>query len=424
MRHHPAYRAIRTFRVVAPALLRYRRLEARQARGLSDTVAWERAHDRFARGIAGLGDDLGGAFVKLCQVAGARADVLPAAFIRELGRFHDRVLPRPWSALSATVEQELGRPVNKVFVRVDPQPLAAASLAQVHRAWLHSGESVALKIQYPEAMRLYHADLALVRRAVAAATRLFADVPLAGLVEEVAHFIGLELDFAREAESTERVRMAFDGDATVRVPRLHRELCSARLLVLEFLEGTPIHATERLAADGTDLSALADRIADLYRRMLFEHGFFHGDPHPGNLLVLPDGSIGLLDFGLAKELPPGFAENAAAMFARAVRGDRAGAVEAARGLGFRFERDDPDAFSRMLEIALGARHDFGEMRKTLSETDFERVPPDVALVFRTLILLNGLSERLVPGERRIPSMLVAGLVASASTGRQPEYATA
>lgn len=419
-RHRPAYRALRLVRVVGPGLLRYRVLEARTAWGKGSDAAWSRAHDRFASGLAGLGNDLGGLFVKLCQVAGARADVMPAAFIRELGRFHDRVEPRPWGKLAAFVEQELGAPLDRVFERVDPQPLAAASLAQVHRAWLRSGEAVVLKIQYPEAERLYHTDLGLVRGALKAASTLFRGLMVRGPIEEVVHHIGLELDFAREADATDRVRTAFDGDAGVCVPRLHRGLCTDRLLVLEYLDGIPIHDTERLTAEGHALPVLADRIADLYRRMIFEQGFFHGDPHPGNLLVLRDGRIGLLDFGLAKELPPGFVDGVTRMLACAFRGEREEALAAARSLGFRFERGDAEAFGRLLQILLGARHDFTELRKTIAGSDVDGVPPDIALVIRAFILLNGLSERLAPGERRIPLALIGGVVSRlAAAGSQP-----
>jgi ubiquinone biosynthesis protein len=409
-RDRPTYRALRFGRVIGPGLLRYRVLEARTAWGMGSDAAWARAHDRFASGLAGLGHDLGGLFVKLCQVAGARADVMPPAFIRELGLFHDRVPPRPWSELARFVEQELGTPLDRVFERVDPEPLAAASLAQVHRAWLRSGEAVVLKIQYPEAERLYHTDLGLVRGAVKAASTLFRGLMVRGPVEEVVRYIGLELDFVREADATERVRAAFGVADGVCVPRLHRELCTGRLLVLEYLDGIPIHDIERLAAEGYALPVLADRIADLYRRMLFEQGFFHGDPHPGNLLVLRDGRIGLLDFGLAKELPPGFADGVTSMLSCAVRGEREAALEAARGLGFRFERGDAEAFGHLLQIVLGARHDFAELRNSIAGSDVDGVPPDIALVIRTFILLNGLSERLAPGERRIARALIGGLV--------------
>jgi len=407
----PPYRALRFARVIVPALARYRWLEARRP---ADTAAWERAHDRTALGFAALGEDLGGLYVKLCQVAGARADVFPPVFVRELGRFHDRVTPRPFAALEPGLARELGRSPAEVFERIDPAPLAAASLAQVHRAWLRSGEPVVLKIQYPEAARLFATDLGNVRRALAVASRVFRGFALRGPIEEIARFVRLELDFAREAESLLRARDAFGNDADVRIPRLHAALCTPRLLVLEHLEGTPI-VEAAAAADATTREALADRVARIYRRMLFDHGFFHGDPHPGNLLVLADGRLGLLDFGLAKALQPDFGRELVALFGSALRGDASGTVDAARRLGFGVDAVEPEAFLRVLAIALGARHDLAALRDALGASGIDVVPDDVALVIRTLVLLNGLSERLVPGERRIARALFAPGAASDPT---------
>ena len=406
--------------VIVPALARYRWLEWRDAhpsaRGGQSRAsrAWARAHDRTAKGFARLGEELGGLYVKLCQVAGARADVFPPVFIRELGRFHDRVTPRPFAALAPTLERELGKPLGEVFARIDPVAVAAASLAQVHRAELRDGAPVALKIQYPEAARLFAIDLRNVRRGAGVAARLFPGFTVRPVVEEVAANIARELDFARELASLERTRADFAGDRDVRVPRPYPELCSPHLLVLEYLDGTPIHDVEALRSRGFDLPALSDRIARLYRRMIFDFGFFHGDPHPGNLLVLPDGSIGLLDFGLAKALPDGFGANLVAMFASALRGDAAGALAAAKALGFSLDGANPDAFLRALGIALGARHDFAELRDVFGGLAGS-IPPDIALVIRTIVLLNGLSERLAPGERRIARELILG--AARATGR-------
>jgi len=396
-------RGARFAAVIAPALARYRWLEWRDAhlsaRDSQSRASWEQAHERTAKGFARLGEELGGIFVKLCQVAGARADVFPPVFIRELGRFHDRVTPRPFAALAP----ELG----EGFARVDPVPIAAASLAQVHRAELQDGSPVALKIQYPEAARLFATDLANVRRGAGIAARLFPGFAFRPAIEEVAANIARELDFARELASLERSRALFAGDPDVRIPRAYAELCTPRLLVLEYLDGSPIHEVEKLRADGVDLPALADRVARIYRRMIFEHGFFHGDPHPGNLLVLADGRIGLLDFGLAKELPAGFGANLALMFGSALRGHSAGALAAAKALGFSLDGADPDAFLRGLGIALGARHDFAEIRSVFGGLAGS-IPTDIALLIRTLILLNGLSERLAPGERRIARALFFG----------------
>jgi ubiquinone biosynthesis protein len=401
-------RGARFAAVIVPALARYRWLEWRDARsGEVDLSGWARAHEHTARGFARLGEELGGLYVKLCQVAGARADVFPAVFVRELGRFHDRVTPRPFAELAPTLERELGRPLGEVFARIEPTPVAAASLAQVHRAVLPDGSAVALKIQYPDAARLFAIDLANVRRGAAVASWLFPSFTVRPVVEEVAGNIARELDFARELASLERTRADFAGDPDVRIPRAYPELCTPHLLVLEYLDGTPIHDLERLRADGVDLPALADRIARLYARMIFEKGFFHGDPHPGNLLVLPSGQIGLLDFGLAKALPDGFGANLVQMFASALRGDAAGALVAAKALGFSLDGADPDSFMRALGIALGARHDFAELRDIFGGLAGS-IPPDIALVIRTIVLLNGLSERLAPGERRIVRELVLG----------------
>jgi len=402
----PPYRALRFASVVGPALLRYWTLRD------DDVAGWERAHARTARGFGSLGEDLGGLYIKLCQVAGARADVFPPVFVRQLARFHDRVPPRPFAELAPSLERELGRPLGDVFARVEAVPVAAASLAQVHRAQLRDGSLVALKIQYPEAARLFATDLANLRRGVRAASRLFRGFALRGPIEEVARFIALELDFAREAESLERCRAAFADDPDVRIPKLHADLCTPKLLVMEYLDGAPVYDFERLRTEGVDLRALADRIARVYRRMIFEHGFFHGDPHPGNLLVMRDGRIGLLDFGLAKALPPGFAASLARMFAASLAGDARAAVEAARKLGFELDGVDPAAFQRVLGIALGAKHDLGELFEVVDAGLRGVLPDDIALVIRTLVLLNGLSERLAPGERRISLELLAGAAAA------------
>jgi ubiquinone biosynthesis protein len=404
------WRTARFLAVIGPAMARYLTLADDDADG------WERAHARTARGIAGLGTELGGLYVKVCQVMGARADVFPPVFVRELSRFHDRVPARPLAELAPALERELGRPLDALFARFEATPLAAASLAQVHRAELGDGSLVAVKIQYPEARRLFATDLGNVRRGARWASRLFPRFPLRGAVEEIAQQIALELDFAREAESLARVAAAFKGDPDVRIPRLYTELCTFRVLVMEWLDGTPIHELARLRAEGVDLRGLADRLARIYRRMIFEHGFFHGDPHPGNLLVLRDGRVGLLDFGLAKSLPPGFGANLARMFASALAGDREGALAGARALGFGLAGADPDTFLRGLTIALGARHELADLPQILGSGLGDAVPPDIALVVRTLILLNGLSERLAPGERRIARELVAGAAAALQGG--------
>jgi len=406
----PAYRVAMIGRAVALALGRYQWLDVGERLGRrSSNEDWQAAHDRTAAALHDLGIRLGGFFVKLCQVAGARADVLPEPFVRRLGRFHDRVPPQPFAVMGPALERELGRPLREVFRSFDEQPLAAASLAQVHRAVLRDGEEVAVKIQYPDIARLARIDLASLRRAMRVAALLQPNFDLRSIVEEVAHLVSLELDFELEASATERVRLAFAGDAGVRVPRVHHQYSTPRLLVLEYLHGLRIADVDGLRAAGHDPRAIAAEVGRLYGTMIFHHGFFQGDPHPGNLLVLPGGVIGLLDFGLAKELPPGFGPTAADMLASALAGDGQRALAAARELGFDIRGDRPEVVLSLLATLMGGELDEGGLRDLLGQSPVKGIPSHFGLIARVMLLLNGLSHRLAPGERVIQAALLQAL---------------
>ena len=392
-----------------------------------------RAHRKTARDIHDLASELEGLFIKLAQMLGGRPDVMPEAYARVLGRFHDRVQPRPFRQLEIRARRSLGRPLAEVFSDIDPTPLAAASLAQVHRARLKDGHDVVLKIQYPEIASLVRVDLATLMHVGQRLIRRFGTViDSASLLEELSHFLELELDFTREAASTARVAKAFEGNERIRIPRVYTEHSSRKLLVLEYLPGTPLTDRERLASEGADLPELARVIADAYAAMIFEHGFFHGDPHPGNLLRLPDGTLGLLDFGLSKELPERFGSWTAALIVRGLGGDKDGALEAARALGFNIDTLTPELLAELTEQATGRRaprpapvrrtaamreerrtnaaRQRSRMRKLAEGGEPLRIPPHFALIGRTMMLLNGLSEHLAPGQRIVQQRLRAALI--------------
>jgi cytochrome P450/predicted unusual protein kinase regulating ubiquinone biosynthesis (AarF/ABC1/UbiB family) len=412
----PAYRVLRIAGVVATALRRYEWLRLRERLGHpAPPSAWERAHEQTAAALHDLGIELAGLFVKVCQVVGARADVFPAPFVRRLGRFHDRVPPRPWSALRPHVERELGRPLAEVFAAVDEVPLAAASLAQVHRAQLRDGTAVVVKIQYPEIARLAQVDLASLRRALGLVARLEPGFDLRSVVEEVAQFVGLELDFAREADATERVRTAFAGDPAVRVPCVHRRYSTGKLLVLEYLDGIRITDLEALRAAGVDLTRVAARVAHVYATMIFRQGFFQADPHPGNLLVLAGEVIGLLDFGLAKELPAGFGDAIARLILRGLAGDAAGTLAAARAAGFVIEDGNPATVPALVLALMGEYEDL-KLGALLAQNRVATAPSHFALIARVMILLNGLSHTLAPGQMLIQRALVEELAAGTAAG--------
>lgn len=409
-------RALRVAWALTRVLPRYLILLARESlpRWRGSDAAWHRAHCAAAREIRSVALTLAGAFTKAAQIGGARADFLPAPFIDELSQFHDAVPPRPFETLAPIVERDLGGPLEAVFASIDREALAAASLAQVHRATLRDGSEVVLKIQYPEIRRIIPLDLGMLRRVVALVQLLQDRLDLRSVVNEVTSFIELELDFEREVRSTERLAGLLAGRSDVRVPRVHRELCGPNLIVLEYLEGIQVTRSSELEAAGHKLPDVARRIGALYGAMIFELGSFHGDPHPGNLLVLPDGRIGLLDFGLCKDLPKGFAGHLAYMMVSAMIGDSEAALASASELGFDVTAIRAEHLRSLMLMTIGDSDGEDRLIDVLGESRIRRIPDDFALVVRTLILLNGLSHRLVPGRRLIQAELLKHLAAGAA----------
>ena len=414
LRRLSVYRVLRIAGVAVPAIVRYRWLDLRERLGWpAPPESWERVHDHVAWGLHDLGIHLAGLFVKLCQVVGARADNFPAPFIRRLSRFHDAVPPRPFPEMRRQIERELGRGLEEVFVHIDEVALAAASLAQVHRATLRDGTVVAVKVQYPEIARLARVDLASLRVVGRIAGRLLRLFDLRSIVDEVAEFVALELDFVREADTTERIRAALADDPTVRVPCVHGQYTTRKLLVLEYLDGIKVTDLDRLRAAGHDLAEVAWRIGRLYARMIFEQGFFQADPHPGNLLVLPGTTIGLLDFGLAKELPPGFGAAVAELLTRALAGDAEGALAAARRAGFVVSGDQATALPGLVLVLLGDRDEQANAAALIAQTPITHVPRHFGLIARVILLLNGLSHRLAPGQLLVQRALVVAIAEQA-----------
>jgi ubiquinone biosynthesis protein len=418
LRRMRVVRVLRVTLALVRVLPRYLILVARERspRRAAPQAAWDRAHAVAAAEIRRIALSLAGAFTKAAQIGGARADILPEAFIDELSQFHDAVPPRPFESLRPIVERDLGRSLDAVFASVDPEALAAASLAQVHRATLHDGSEVVLKIQYPEIRRIIPLDLGMLRRVAGLVHRLQRRVDLRSLVTEVTRFIELELDFRREVQATDRLAGILRAHPDVRVPQVHHALCGDRTIVLEYLEGIQVTRVAEFTAAGHKPADVARRIGALYGAMIFEYGFFHGDPHPGNLLVLPDGSIGLLDFGLCKDLPKGFARKIATMMVAALIGDSDTAFEAAAELGFETDAIRPEHLRSLLLMVIGDSDSDDGVIDILSESRFRRIPEDFALVFRTLILLNGLSHRLAPKRRLIQAELLRHLAAGAAAG--------
>ncbi len=250
--------------------------------------------------------ELGPTFIKLGQILSSRPDLLPAHWVEELSVLQDDCPPLPLDEMRRQIEQGLGRPVEELFASLDHLPLASASIAQVHRAVTHAGEQVVVKVLRPRARERIEADLSLLyelARLLEAVVEETGVTTPTGVVEEFDRTVHEELDFTHEARNVQLMADASAGREFVVIPQVHAALSCATVLTLDFLEGVKV--SDITAATGYDLKQVARNIIEASFRQLFEDGLFHGDPHPGNILVQPDNRIALLDFGLVGRLSRG-----------------------------------------------------------------------------------------------------------------------
>jgi len=243
--------------------------------------------------------DLGPTFIKLGQLLSTRPDILPSNWIDELARLQDACEPVPIAAIRVEVERGLGRPVDELFPWLDPSPLAAASIAQVHRARTHAGEEVVVKVQRPRIREQIEADLGLLQYVARLLEALIEETGIyapSDIVDEFDRAIHEELDFHNEAKNAKDMAQASRDLAFLVIPRVHDALSSSTVLTLDFVEGLKV--TDLAGRQGYEPERVARNIIEAAFRQLFGDGIFHGDPHPGNVLVLPGNRVALLDFGL------------------------------------------------------------------------------------------------------------------------------
>jgi ubiquinone biosynthesis protein len=250
-------------------------------------------------------DELGPTFVKFGQLLSTRPDVVPPDIIGELRKLQDDVSPVPMEDVERVIGEELGLTVEQAFLDFDETPIAAASIGQVHRATLPNDVQVVVKVQRPNAARQIESDLKLMASAARVArerVRQLDFIDTGELVDEFGRSIRLELDYQQEARNAETFRRNFAGDKRIAVPRVWWRYTTGRLLTLDRLEGTHVRDLDLDAWDDASRRELAYTLTDAWMAMIFRHAFFHGDPHPSNILHLDDGRLGLIDFGLAGRL--------------------------------------------------------------------------------------------------------------------------
>jgi ubiquinone biosynthesis protein len=353
-------------------------------------------------------EECGGMVVKLGQVLSTRADLLPAGVVAELSRLQDQVAPAPPAAVRALLEAELGRPVDEVFAEFDPEPIAAASIAQAYRGRLRGGEAVVVKVQRPGIAESVDRDLLVLdelARVAETRTAWGADYHVTDLATEFADRLREELDFRLEARNATEIAAALTPADGVHVPVVHAELSTARVLVMEWLDGVSVREVERIDALGLDRARLAEALLRASLRQMLVDGRFHADPHPGNVLVLGDGRLGLIDFGATGRLDALQQASMREMLV-AVRQRDAGLLRSAvlevATLRRQFDDDQLErALARFMarHLAAGAAPS-AAMFNDLLQLFFAfgiNLPPEFSTFFRALVTLEGTLTTLSPG---------------------------
>jgi len=291
---------------------------------------------------------LQGLFIKVGQLLSIMANFLPPEFRAELEALQDQVPPRPYAEIADRLERELGDRMSR-FASLDREPIASASLGQVHMAQLVDGQRVCVKVQHRDIDRIVRLDLKTIRR-IMQIVQFF--VPVQGLdayYHQIKELLTQELDFALEADNIERIATNFAEDAAVVFPRPVREVCTKRVLTTTFVEGVKISDGARLDALGVDKKDVARRIVRVYCQMIFVDGVYHADPHPGNLLVQPNGAVVLLDFGAVAELSPQMREGIPEFLEGVLRRDTDRLVKSLRKMGFISRTIDEGVSERIIE---------------------------------------------------------------------------
>jgi ubiquinone biosynthesis protein len=312
------------------------------------------AVDGSARGrhLRDMLDELGPTFVKFGQLLSTRPDVVPPDIIAELRSLQDDVRPFPFADVERTIQEELDQPIERLFLEFEETPLAAASIGQVHRATLPNGRRVVVKVQRPNAPRQIEADLALLYQAARLAKeriRALDFIDANEIVDEFARSIRQELDYRLEGRNAEAFHRNFAGHPHVVVPKVYWSYTRARVLTLEYLDGVQLADldVERWTLD--QRRRLAYLIAEAWMTMIFRHGFFHGDPHPANIMVLSPERIGLVDFGLSGKLTDEDMSKLTRLFIDAANENIAALPKRLADLGVRYPREREEEFVRRLQ---------------------------------------------------------------------------
>lgn len=351
---------------------------------------------------------LGPAYIKIGQALSTRPDLVPPTYLEELTQLQDKLPPFPNEIAYQFIQEELGAPPEEIYTELSSEPIAAASLGQVYKGKLSTGEEVAVKVQRPDLRERITIDLYILRRLAGWVQKNFKRIrsDLVGILDELGDRIFEEMDYIHEGENAERFYQLYGHLKDVYVPKIYWEYTNRRVLTMEWIEGTKLTNTEEIKAEGIDARYLIEVGVQCSLRQLLEHGFFHADPHPGNLLATRDGKLAYLDFGMMSEIQPPQRYGLIEAIVHVVNRD----FEALANDYVKLDFLSPDtdltpiipAFARVFADAQGAsvaelniKSITDELSALMYEYPF-RVPPYYALIIRSLVTLEGIAIHIDP----------------------------
>jgi ubiquinone biosynthesis protein len=388
-----------TLRNFVPENLRLRWL--RQDKPALQYTRWER--------IRMAAEELGPTFVKMAQILSNRPDIIPEPLVKEFEKLQDRVPPFPSEEAISILEYEIGKPISEVFEYFDPTPIASASIGQVHKARLLGGKEVVVKVQRPEVREIVERDLSLLHEIVRRADRYLKKQGVLNAPDIVSAFeksILKELDYQNEARNMVRFRELYKDYKNFYIPKPFREYSTDKVLVIEFVSGCKFTDVKQLKAWGINPRQVVENGFNIYLTQIFEFGIFHADPHPGNVLVRPDGTICLLDFGMVGMLSRKDRYAFANVFVAMASNDARMMANNLKRLAIEDEINDMRLFENDLQELIDEYSQLNVSEGSLAELTadlqqlFKRykmvVPPGIFLIFRALAILEGIGRIMYP----------------------------
>lgn len=382
----------------------------------------ESAYLRNARRLKKMILELRGLYIKVGQLISIMSNFLPQEFRNELEGLQDKIPPRPYNEIAARIKHELGASPEKIFKSFNKEPIASASLAQVHEAQLKNGQKVAVKVQYMDIEKMAKLDLRALQRIMKMVEFVFKIKGITTNFQQIKEMILDELDFRKEAEHIENISANFAPKKRIKFPKVHHEFSSQRVLTTSFMEGIKASDLDYLTENNIDRDKLAKRIIKAYCQMIFVDGVYHADPHPGNLLVQKDGSVVFIDFGAVACLSPSMKDGIPQFLEGVLKRDRKQITESLQLMGFIAYTDNGYDTERLIDYVYGTFFQemsfdswslndiqsslqspmevLGDIRKmNISLRDIMsmvQVPKDWVLLERTVMLLMGLCTHLQP----------------------------